>query len=122
MTDYDVVVLGSGLAGTCAALEAADQGARVLVAEAEEKPGGRSQFSTGMIMGAGTRFQRDRGIEDSAESLFRHYLTLNQWNHVTSKIGAVAAGKTPLCIDLGYDQPGGNGTYRGYVDDISLTG
>ena len=60
MTDYDVVVLGSGLAGTCAALEAAGLGARVLIAEAEEKPGGRSQFSTGMIMGAGTRFQRDR--------------------------------------------------------------
>ena len=58
MTDYDVVVLGSGLAGTCAALEAADRGARVLVAEAEEKPGGRSQFSTGMLMGAGTRLQR----------------------------------------------------------------
>jgi hypothetical protein len=23
---------------------------------------------------------------------------------------------------LGYDQPGGDGGYRGYVDDISLTG
>jgi predicted GH43/DUF377 family glycosyl hydrolase len=50
------------------------------------------------------------------------HLTLNAWNHVTSNIGAVAAGKTPVRIDLGYDQPGGSGTYRGYVDDISLTG
>ena len=50
------------------------------------------------------------------------HLTLNQWNQVTSKIGAVAAGKTAERIDLGYDQPGGNGTYRGYVDDICLTG
>ena len=34
----------------------------------------------------------------------------------------MAAGKTPVRIDLGYDQPGGNGTYRDYVDDIALTG
>ena len=41
---------------------------------------------------------------------------------LTAKIGAVAAGKTPVRIDLGYDQPGGAGGYRGYVDDISITG
>jgi hypothetical protein len=40
----------------------------------------------------------------------------------TANIGAVAAGKTPQRIDLGYDQPGGDGTYRGYVDDIGLNG
>lgn len=50
------------------------------------------------------------------------HLTANQWNFVTSDIGAVAAGKTPVRIDLGFDEPGGSGTYRGYVDDISLTG
>ena len=50
------------------------------------------------------------------------HLTANQWNYVTSDIGAVAAGKTPERIDLGFDEPGGNGTYRGYVDDISITG
>jgi len=50
------------------------------------------------------------------------HLALNQWNQVTARIGAVAAGKTPARIDLGYDQPGGSGSYRGYVDDISITG
>lgn len=50
------------------------------------------------------------------------HLVLNQWNLVTAKIGAVAAGQTPLRIDLGYDQPGGDGSYRGYIDDISLSG
>lgn len=79
VADFDVVVLGSGAAGLCAALTAAEEGASVLIVEAEDKPGGRSQFSTGMIMGAGTRFQRERGIEDSTEALFRHYMTLNQW-------------------------------------------
>jgi predicted GH43/DUF377 family glycosyl hydrolase len=50
------------------------------------------------------------------------HLVLNQWNQVTAKIGAAAAGRTPVRIDLGYDQPGGSGTYRGYVDDISIAG
>jgi len=106
MTDYDVVVLGSGLAGTCAALEAADRGARVLVAEAEEKPGGRSQFSTGMIMGAGTRFQRGKGIEDSAESLFRHYMTLNQWKvdaAVVRRLADQAGPSIEWLADLGVE-------------------
>ena len=95
MTDYDVVILGSGLAGTCAALEAAGLGARVLIAEAEERPGGRSQFSTGMIMGAGTRFQRDKGIEDSPENLFRHYMTLNQWKVDASIVHRLAEQAGP---------------------------
>lgn len=50
------------------------------------------------------------------------HLALNQWNLVTARIGAVAAGRTPQRIDLGYDQPGGSGSYRGYVDDISISG
>jgi predicted GH43/DUF377 family glycosyl hydrolase len=50
------------------------------------------------------------------------HLALDQWNLVTAKIGGVAAGKTPVRVDLGYDQPGGAGGYRGYVDDISVTG
>ena len=96
VADYDVVVLGSGLAGGCAALEAAAAGARVLIAEAEDKPGGRSQFSTGMIMGAGSRFQRDRGIADDAEALFRHYMTLNQWKVVhLKKPGVLRPVDTP---------------------------
>ena len=106
MTDYDVVVLGSGLAGTCAALEAASRGARVLVAEAEEKLGGRSQFSTGMIMGAGTRFQRDKGIEDSPESLFRHYMTLNQWKvdaAVVRRLADEAGPSIEWLADLGVE-------------------
>jgi hypothetical protein len=48
------------------------------------------------------------------------HLSLDSWNHVNADIGAVAAGKTIARIDMGYDQPGGSGGYRGYVDDITL--
>lgn len=49
------------------------------------------------------------------------HLNLNQWNQVTVDVGQASEGKKIVRIDLGYDQPGGTGGYRGYVDDIALT-
>ena len=78
--DLDLVVVGAGVAGLCAALGAHEQGARrILIAESEGVVGGSSRLSGGMIMGAGTRQQRDNGIEDDGDSLFHDYLSLNQW-------------------------------------------
>ena len=80
-SDVDVVVIGSGAAGLCAALAARARGAqRVLVAEAEGVVGGSSRLSGGLIMGAGTRYQRALGISDDAESLYHDYLQLNRWD------------------------------------------
>ena len=50
-----------------------------------------------------------------------NHLTLDTWNYVTANLGKLA-GKTVQSIDVGYDQPGSTGGYRGYVDDISLNG
>ena len=41
--------------------------------------GGSSRLSGGLMMGAGTRYQKALGIEDSPEALFHDYMTLNQW-------------------------------------------
>jgi len=79
MVDFDVVVVGSGAAGLCAALEAADAGSSVLVIDSEEVVGGSSRLSGGIIMGAGTKLQAALGIEDSPDSLFHDYMSLNQW-------------------------------------------
>jgi fumarate reductase flavoprotein subunit len=79
VTDFDVVIVGSGAAGLCAALEAADQGASVLVVDSEEVVGGSSRLSGGIIMGAGTKHQAAAGIVDSADELFHDYMALNQW-------------------------------------------
>jgi hypothetical protein len=63
-TDVDVLVVGSGAAGLSAALAACEAGAsRVLVAESEGVVGGSSRLSGGLIMGAGTRYQRALGID-----------------------------------------------------------
>jgi fumarate reductase flavoprotein subunit len=80
MPDFDVVVIGSGAAGLAAAVTAAELGASVLVAEAEDVVGGSSRLASGMLMGAGTRLQRALGIEDTPESLYREYMQVNQWN------------------------------------------
>lgn len=79
--DVDVVIVGSGAAGLSAALAARARGAkRVLVAEAEGVVGGSSRLSGGLIMGAGTRYQKALGIHDDAESLYHDYLQLNRWD------------------------------------------
>lgn len=78
--DVDVVVIGSGAAGLAAALSAHLNGAQdVLVAESESVVGGSSQLSGGLMMGAGTRYQRALGIDDDANGLFHDYMQLNQW-------------------------------------------
>lgn len=80
MNDLEVIVIGAGAAGLCAALAAHDAGARrLLIAESEDVVGGSSRLSGGMIMGAGTAMQRAEGIDDSGEALFHDYLSLNQW-------------------------------------------
>lgn len=78
--DYDVIVIGTGVAGHCAALEALAAGARVLMVDSEEQIGGSSWLSTGILMGANTRFQREQGVtDDTPERLYQLYMSLNQW-------------------------------------------
>jgi 3-oxo-5alpha-steroid 4-dehydrogenase len=68
----DVVVVGLGAAGAATALEAADNGARVLVLD-RLNGGGASALSGGvMYAGGGTRHQRAAGVEDSADNMFEY--------------------------------------------------
>lgn len=77
--DYDVIVMGGGGAGMCAAIEAADAGARVLLLDADDRLGGSTALSGGVYYAAGTSVQHARGIEDDADALFDYYMTLNQY-------------------------------------------
>lgn len=66
MSDVDLVVAGAG-GGLAGALRAAELGLDVLVVEAHPHflRGNNTAMSTAMIPGAGSRFQRAAGIEDS---------------------------------------------------------
>jgi fumarate reductase flavoprotein subunit len=66
-TDVDVLVIGAGACGLAAAIAAHDAGATVAIIEKLDRPGGNSSLSTGSVPAAGTRFQREAGIDDSTD-------------------------------------------------------
>ncbi len=77
--EVDVVVVGFGIAGGCAALEAARSGARVILLERAAEYGGTSAMAGGhFYLGGGTAVQRAVGVEDSAEEM-RKYLMSVVW-------------------------------------------
>jgi 3-oxo-5alpha-steroid 4-dehydrogenase len=68
----DVIVVGLGVAGTCAAIEAAEAGADVIALERSGAGGGTSASSGGIIyLGGGTPVQEGCGFHDTAEDMFR---------------------------------------------------
>lgn len=74
----DVVIVGFGAAGACAAIEAAQQGAKALVLERNSGSGGASAHSGGEIYiggSGGTDAQRAAGFEDRTED-FETYLKM----------------------------------------------
>ncbi|MFK7888848.1 MAG: FAD-dependent oxidoreductase [Gammaproteobacteria bacterium] len=76
-----VAVVGGGGCGLTAALSAAEAGASALVLEADAQALGTTSMSTGLIPAAGTRFQREAGIDDSPEQ-FAHDI-LAKTGHTT---------------------------------------
>ncbi|OEY92096.1 hypothetical protein BJD20_09320 [Acinetobacter proteolyticus] len=72
MNDFDVIIVGFGVAGACAAIEAHDRGAKVLILD-RAIGGGATALSGGvMYAGGGTRFQREAGYEDTPENMFAY--------------------------------------------------
>lgn len=73
--ESDVVIVGFGGAGACAALEAKAQGARVLVLD-RFHGGGATAISGGVFYaGGGTHIQTEAGVTDDPDQMFR-YLSL----------------------------------------------
>ena len=76
-TETDVVVIGFGGAGGCAAITAADAGAQVLLFELASASGGSTALSSAEIyMGGsgGTRVQQACGFQDSTEDMFTYMM------------------------------------------------
>ncbi len=70
--EVDVIVVGFGGAGACAAIEAVDNGASVMVVE-RFCGGGATRMSGGVIYaGGGTWIQKEAGFEDTPENMFNY--------------------------------------------------
>ncbi|WIY07204.1 FAD-binding protein [Amycolatopsis mongoliensis] len=80
----DVVIVGFGAAGACAALEAADAGADVVIVE-RFAGGGASAVSGGVVYaGGGTAQQLDAGVDDSVDAMYA-YLRLEAGDVVSEE-------------------------------------
>lgn len=65
--ETDIVVVGAGGAGLSSAIEATQNGAKVIVVEKNGFMGGNTNYATGGMNAAGTPYQEAEGIEDSPE-------------------------------------------------------
>ena len=77
--DVDVVVIGFGIGGGCAAVTAAADGARVLVLERAAVAGGTTAMAGGhFYLGGGTAVQQATGHPDSAEEMYSYLVAMSR--------------------------------------------
>jgi len=91
--EVDVVVVGLGVAGAAAALEASRAGGRTLVLERAGGGGGTSAMSGGVIYaGGGTALQKACGFEDSVEAMHDYLMAASGLTPDALKIQAYCEG------------------------------
>jgi len=91
--ETEVVVVGFGAAGACAALEARRAGAAVTLFEVTAGSGGTSALSGGeMYLGGngGTPIQRSAGFSDATEDLYQYLLMAGGPNADADKVRSYA--------------------------------
>ena len=98
MLDADVIVVGAGAAGMMGALAAAHGGASVLLLEKDLAGASNLLVSGGLFPGAGTRWQREAGLEDSPAA-FAHDIRAKGGESSNESIVDAVAGR---CADAAH--------------------
>ncbi|MFW2366426.1 MAG: FAD-dependent oxidoreductase, partial [Desulforhopalus sp.] len=94
----DVVVIGSGLAGLSAAIEARTRGSTVIVLEKMNVSGGNSRISDGGLAAPGSFLQQRKGIQDSPELFYQDILKAGAYlNH--QRLAKIVANKAAEIIE-----------------------
>jgi succinate dehydrogenase/fumarate reductase flavoprotein subunit len=76
--EVDVLVIGFGIAGGCAAVSAAAAGANVLVLEKAAAAGGTSSMAGGhFYLGGGTAVQQATGHDDDADEMYKYLVAVS---------------------------------------------
>jgi len=77
--EVDVVVIGFGIAGGCAAVSAAEHGADVLVLERAAAAGGTTAMAGGhFYLGGGTPVQEATGHHDTPEEMYKYLVAVSR--------------------------------------------
>jgi fumarate reductase flavoprotein subunit len=103
---FDLIIVGGGNAGLPAAIFAAGRGARVLVVEAAGQVGGTLFLSSGQMSAGGTKLQKSKGIEDSAQLHYEDVMRIssNTADPVLMKLAVFnAAPVFDWLMDNGFD-------------------
>ena len=91
--ETDVLVAGFGGAGACAAIEAADSGADVMIFDAASGAGGSTALSSAeLYLGGGTSIQQATGYHDTVEATYGYLMASNGPQADPEKTRAYAEG------------------------------
>lgn len=71
--ETDVLILGTGIAGMSAAMDPVEAGLKVMLADKLERVGGESFIACGVMNVAGSKMQKEAGIEGDPESKWAKY-------------------------------------------------
>lgn len=93
MDQADIVIVGAGTAGMPCAIAAVAAGARVLVVDQADRPGGTLHASLGQLSGAGSRLQAARGINDSAAAHLDDIMRINRGTGRADLLARTVAGQ-----------------------------
>lgn len=98
MPTTDLLIIGGGTAGLAAAVTASELGLRATVVEKTDDLGGQLHWSFGQFSAAGTRLQRERGIEDTPAE---HYADVMRIGHdlATSHLVRLAVEQAGPMVD-----------------------
>ena len=95
----DVVVIGAGGAGLCAAIEAKDQGAEsVILLEKMASIGGTTFTSQGVVGAYGSKLQAEMGIELTFEQMYDNLMS-NASYHLDPALTTITLEKSGETID-----------------------
>ncbi len=80
MKETDVLVIGAGGAGLCAALAAAEAGVKVVVLDKANAVGAGATTFAGVVFGVESRFQKEEGWDVTCRDVFEDFMDYTHWN------------------------------------------
>lgn len=90
--DADIVIIGGGVAGLTAAVEASATGLEVVLIEKMGMLGGSTALSGGKILAAGSVFQKEQGIEDTPKEFYDFMIGMGDGLVNEDKLKMIAEG------------------------------